>query len=73
MLHVEQAPHADHKKLIQVAHKYSDELHALQERQRLILRFLQHPLVELKPGKLPVLSIAQNIFLHKSTSFHLQL
>ena len=45
---------ADHVELVEVAREDRQELHPLQQRQRLVLGELQHPRVEVEPGQLPV-------------------
>ena len=45
---------AHHVELVEVAGEDRQELHPLQQRQRLVLGQLQHPGVEVQPGQLPV-------------------
>ena len=45
-------PH--HVELVEVAGEDRQELHPLQQRQRVVLGELQHPRVEVQPGQLPV-------------------
>jgi hypothetical protein len=45
---------ADHEEFIKVICRYRQESHALQRRMAGIGRFLQHPAIEMQPGKLPV-------------------
>ena len=56
---VGEGTHPDHKKLVQVALEDGHEFQPLVEGIGLVLRLLQHPAVELEPGELPVLGIAQ--------------
>ena len=55
--HIAQTPHADHEKFIQITCKYGDKFHPLHQRDALVTRLLQHPLVKPQPGQLPVLCI----------------
>src|SRR5206468_11597879 len=45
---------ADHEELVQVPRVDGEELEALEEREPLVLRELEHPVVELEPAELPV-------------------
>ncbi len=49
-----QSGHADHEELIEVAGEDGEELRPVQRREIRVLRQLQHALVELQPGQLPV-------------------
>jgi hypothetical protein len=49
-----QAGHAHHEELVEVVGVDGEELDALEERRRLVLGQLKHPLVELEPGQLAV-------------------
>ncbi len=49
-----QPGHPDHEKLVQVGREDGQEPHPLQQRDRLIFRELEHPLVEPEPAFLPV-------------------
>ena len=51
---VVEAGHAHHEELVQVVGVDREELHALEERHAVVLRQLQHALVELEPGDLAV-------------------
>ena len=55
---VEEAAHADHKELVQVAGEDGGEFEALKERHTLVERLREHPVVEGEPGELAVLSVA---------------
>jgi hypothetical protein len=46
--------HAHHEELVEVVRVDREELHPLEQRRALIVRQLQHALVELKPGELAV-------------------
>src|SRR5262249_57053206 len=43
-------PH--HEELVEVRADDGEKLHALEERDRVVLRLLEHPAVELEPGEL---------------------
>ena len=49
-----QARHPHHEELVQVGREDREEPGALQQRQRRVLRQLQHPLVERQPAQLPL-------------------
>src|ERR1041385_461891 len=49
-----QPRHADLKELIQIGREDRKKLYALEQRGPAVSRFLEHPAVELEPGKLPV-------------------
>ena len=51
---VVQARHAHHEELVEVRRVDREELDPLQQRQLLVLRQLQHALVEVEPRELPV-------------------
>ena len=56
---VGQAAHAHHEELVEVAVEDGDELHALVQRHGVVERLLEHALVELEPGQLTVLRVAE--------------
>ena len=56
---IQQAPHPDHKKFIEIAAENGQKAKTLHQRHRLIRRLFQYPLVKFQPAQLPVLGIAQ--------------
>ena len=60
---VEQAPHADHEELVQVAGEDGDKAQPLHQGHRGVGGLLQHALVEFQPAQLAVLGVAQIVAL----------
>ena len=56
---VGEAAYADHEELVQVGLEDRDELQALEERDGLVERFVEHALVKSYPGELAVLGEAE--------------
>ena len=69
---IPQAPHPDHKKLIQVTGKDRQELQPLQQGDGFVLRLLQYSGIKLQPGELSILgkSLFPNFIRHDCISFH---
>ena len=57
VLEVEEAADADHEELVEVAGKDGGELEPLEQRDRLVHRLGEHPVVEGEPGELAVLRV----------------
>ena len=49
-----QAADADHEELVEVGREDGQELEPFQQRHRRVLRFLQHPAIELQPAQLAI-------------------
>ena len=47
--HIVKASYTDHEKFVQIARKYSDELHAFHKRNALILRLFENSLIKPEP------------------------
>jgi hypothetical protein len=49
-----EAGHPDHEEFIEVVGRNGQEAHPLEQRMRAIVRFLEHPAIEMEPGQFPI-------------------